>query len=245
MLRWFPRFQVATTCFSCSPPDLNSVVTDFMFCIHVKQPRPPDNNPVAVNKYCYYYYYYYYYNTTVVYFDRPCLKFASGRAVLNPARRTQLLKSAVSIVVVYFFIYQLPRVLKRNVNNCKSCRASGLETNIIDSHTKKIKDCSGNDEWTCYPSRGVSFRRGLKEGTWCGSATVRVRNYCGRVLRARDDTIRKNSFFDTDARFRWQLDSCQSFLRHVSLQKTHTLSSNAATRGQYIKRLAWRHQATT
>jgi hypothetical protein len=23
MLRWFPRFQVAATCFSCSPPDLN------------------------------------------------------------------------------------------------------------------------------------------------------------------------------------------------------------------------------
>ena len=36
MLRWFPKFQVATTCFSFSPPDLNSVVTDFMFCIHVK-----------------------------------------------------------------------------------------------------------------------------------------------------------------------------------------------------------------
>ena len=36
MLRWFPKFQVATTCFSCSPPDLNSVVTDFMFCIHVR-----------------------------------------------------------------------------------------------------------------------------------------------------------------------------------------------------------------
>ena len=36
MLRWFPRFQVATTCFSFSPPDLNSVVTNFMFCIHVK-----------------------------------------------------------------------------------------------------------------------------------------------------------------------------------------------------------------
>jgi len=36
MLRWFPTFQVATTCFSCSPPDLNLVVTDFMFCIHVK-----------------------------------------------------------------------------------------------------------------------------------------------------------------------------------------------------------------
>jgi len=25
MLRWFPTFQVATTCFLCSPPDLNSV----------------------------------------------------------------------------------------------------------------------------------------------------------------------------------------------------------------------------
>ena len=35
-LRWFPTFQVATTCFSCSPPDLNSVVTNFIFCIHVK-----------------------------------------------------------------------------------------------------------------------------------------------------------------------------------------------------------------
>jgi hypothetical protein len=25
MLRWFPPFQVASTCFSCSPPDINSV----------------------------------------------------------------------------------------------------------------------------------------------------------------------------------------------------------------------------
>ena len=36
MLRWFPRFQVTTTCFSCSPPDLNLLVTNFIFCIHVK-----------------------------------------------------------------------------------------------------------------------------------------------------------------------------------------------------------------
>jgi len=36
MLRWFATFQVATTCFSCSPPDLNLLVTDFIFCIHVK-----------------------------------------------------------------------------------------------------------------------------------------------------------------------------------------------------------------
>ena len=36
MLRWFPKFQVTTTCFSCSPPDLNLLVTNFIFCIHVK-----------------------------------------------------------------------------------------------------------------------------------------------------------------------------------------------------------------
>ena len=36
MLRLFPTFQVATTCFSCSTPDLNSEETDFMFCSHVK-----------------------------------------------------------------------------------------------------------------------------------------------------------------------------------------------------------------
>ena len=35
-LRRFPTFQVATTCLSCSPPDLNLVVTNFMFCLHVK-----------------------------------------------------------------------------------------------------------------------------------------------------------------------------------------------------------------
>ena len=36
MLRRFPTFQVATTCFSCSAPDLNFLVTNFIFCIHVK-----------------------------------------------------------------------------------------------------------------------------------------------------------------------------------------------------------------
>ena len=36
MLRWFPGFQVATTCFSCSPPYLSLVVTNFIFCLHVK-----------------------------------------------------------------------------------------------------------------------------------------------------------------------------------------------------------------
>jgi len=36
MLRWFPTFQVATTCFLCSPPDLNLLVTNFIFCTHVK-----------------------------------------------------------------------------------------------------------------------------------------------------------------------------------------------------------------
>ena len=31
MLRWFPSFQVATTCLSCSPPDLYFLVTFFIF----------------------------------------------------------------------------------------------------------------------------------------------------------------------------------------------------------------------
>jgi len=35
-LRQFPTFPVATTCFSRSPADLNLVVTDFTFCLHVK-----------------------------------------------------------------------------------------------------------------------------------------------------------------------------------------------------------------
>jgi hypothetical protein len=37
MQRWFPSFQVATTCLSCSPPDLNFLVTYFFhICVHVK-----------------------------------------------------------------------------------------------------------------------------------------------------------------------------------------------------------------
>ena len=36
MLRRSPTFQVATTRFSCSPPDLNLLVTNFMFCLQVK-----------------------------------------------------------------------------------------------------------------------------------------------------------------------------------------------------------------
>jgi len=31
MLRWFPRFQFATACFSCSPPDLNFLDPYFIF----------------------------------------------------------------------------------------------------------------------------------------------------------------------------------------------------------------------
>ena len=30
MLRWFPSFQVANTCLSCSPPDLNFLATFFL-----------------------------------------------------------------------------------------------------------------------------------------------------------------------------------------------------------------------
>jgi hypothetical protein len=56
MLWWFPPFQVASTCFSCSPPDLNSVVTNRLLSYYVKWPLSLGDNPTAVNKYYYYYY---------------------------------------------------------------------------------------------------------------------------------------------------------------------------------------------
>ena len=36
MLRWFSSFQVAKTCLSCSPPDLNVLYAFFHICAHVK-----------------------------------------------------------------------------------------------------------------------------------------------------------------------------------------------------------------
>jgi hypothetical protein len=36
MLRWFSPFHVASTCFSCSPPYLNSVVTNCLLSYYVK-----------------------------------------------------------------------------------------------------------------------------------------------------------------------------------------------------------------
>ena len=35
MLRWFPSFQVATTCLSFSPPDLNFLVTFFFIFVYM------------------------------------------------------------------------------------------------------------------------------------------------------------------------------------------------------------------
>ena len=35
MLRWFPSFQVATTCLSCSPPELNFLVTFFFIFVYM------------------------------------------------------------------------------------------------------------------------------------------------------------------------------------------------------------------
>ena len=36
MLRWFSSFQVATTCFSCSPSDLNFPSYLSHICVHAK-----------------------------------------------------------------------------------------------------------------------------------------------------------------------------------------------------------------
>ena len=52
MLGWFPILQVATACFSCSPPRSNQNAPKFMFVMfdmYVK--LPPDASPIAVNKF--------------------------------------------------------------------------------------------------------------------------------------------------------------------------------------------------
>jgi len=49
MLRWFPCFQVATTCFSCSPPEVhfsNRTTTRLLYTCY--KPLPPGSNPTAV-----------------------------------------------------------------------------------------------------------------------------------------------------------------------------------------------------
>jgi hypothetical protein len=86
----------------------------------------------------------------------------------------------------------------------------------------------------------VAFRSAgrLKKDAEVGQQHPKSENTIARVLRRGDDTIKNISFRDTDTRFRWHLDSCQSFLRHFSLQEALTFSSNTATRGQYVTRFA-------
>ena len=56
MLRWFPTFQVATTCFSFSPPDLNFLVTIFFsYLCTCKITTATRWQPNCINKYYYYY----------------------------------------------------------------------------------------------------------------------------------------------------------------------------------------------
>ena len=88
MLRRFPRFQVATTCYSCSPPDLNLVVTNFIFCTHVKLPLPPGDNLIAVNNNSndnnnYYYMYGRYINTSTVFMHSVLYRLKENTVWLN------------------------------------------------------------------------------------------------------------------------------------------------------------------
>ena len=57
MLRWFPIPQVATACFSCSPPDLNALVPYFMFMyVHKNHCQRVTAHLRLIN---YYYYFFY------------------------------------------------------------------------------------------------------------------------------------------------------------------------------------------
>ena len=55
MLRWFPRLQVATTCFSCSPSDLNFLVIYFIFMYMHNNHCHRVTAQLQLIKYCYYY----------------------------------------------------------------------------------------------------------------------------------------------------------------------------------------------
>jgi hypothetical protein len=55
MLRWFPRFQVATTCLSCSPPDLNFLVTFYSYLCKCKINTASGWQPNCSYKYYYHY----------------------------------------------------------------------------------------------------------------------------------------------------------------------------------------------
>jgi len=70
MLRWFQRLQVATTCFSCSPPDLNFLGPYFIFMYmhynHCHRARAHLQLNILLSLlYKIYYYYYYYYYTKI------------------------------------------------------------------------------------------------------------------------------------------------------------------------------------
>ena len=58
MLRWFPRLQAATACFSYSPPDFNFLDPQFIFMYtHYNHCHRATGHLQLI----YYYYYYYYY----------------------------------------------------------------------------------------------------------------------------------------------------------------------------------------
>ena len=60
MLRWFPRLQVATACFSCSPPDLNFLDPYFIFMYMHNNHCHWSTAHLRLNILLYYYYYYNY-----------------------------------------------------------------------------------------------------------------------------------------------------------------------------------------
>ena len=57
MLRWFPRLQVATACFSCSPPDLNFLDPYFIFMYMHYNHCHQVTAHLQLNIYYVYYYY--------------------------------------------------------------------------------------------------------------------------------------------------------------------------------------------
>ena len=87
MLRWFQRLQVATTCFSCSPPDLNLFDPYFIFIyMHNNQ----CHRVTAHLQLCYYYYYKCWHFTTNYHVSREKSHKVSCLGSTKPARQLDM-----------------------------------------------------------------------------------------------------------------------------------------------------------
>ena len=117
MLRWFPRIQLATTCFSCSPPDLNLLVSNFIFCIHVKQPLPPNCSKWILLLLLYTIYYLLY---TISFLSKVPANEPTPGSPAGPLRREIVVYGAFCMSL-YKNVIKMPLIRKPQERNAHPC----------------------------------------------------------------------------------------------------------------------------